>query len=147
MHNCLNKGNLCMYQSHQLHNCLKKLKKCRSPEVLGGWLGRGSKTSGHLHFVCFLRQLCNWWDWYMQTLPFLRQLCIWLYVSLYLSISPYFFHIPLYLYVPLYLLSIYLSIYICIHISLYIFLFLSTSLHISLYLIKRQRDIERYKEM
>ena len=60
MHNYLKKGSICIYQSHQLHNHPKKLIKCRSAEVLGGWLGRGSKTSGDVHFLRFLRQLCNW---------------------------------------------------------------------------------------
>ena len=35
MHNCLKKGSVCIYQSHQLHNCHKKCRKCKSPEVLG----------------------------------------------------------------------------------------------------------------
>ena len=140
-----------MYQPHQLHNCLKKRKKCKSPEVLDPLPSHPPKTSGDLHFFSFFETVVQLVRLVYANVAFFGTvvhlvtfISISLYICLYLSIS---FYISLYLFIYLYIsISLYIY-YLYIYIYIYVSIYLSISVYIPPYLSLSYKETERYREI
>ena len=127
MHNYLKKSTVCIYQSHQLHNCFKKRKKMQISRGLGWVAGEGFRDLWRFAFFAFFETVVQLVRLVYANVAFFETV---VHLVTFISISLY---ISLYLFIYLYI-SMSLNIYLCISLSIYISLYLSVSVYISPYL-------------